>query len=579
MMVHVDSPNVHKDTAPLPPISRLPAELLLDIISRLPNNVSRRCYNDPTFSRVVVSQVCRLWRDAADQTKGLWTFVPLNNPMSATHALACSDALPLQLLIRRDAGADLETVRNALRQISRVKELTWVVRRTKEGMDEFDMQVMALLSEEAAPALETLDLEFDDPMSFEEDLPDVPATLFSEPVPSSLRHLSVYGRRLPRNSTLLQAHLTSLVLNECTAWETIDDAMDTFQRMPHLESFTARGDVHTVLALGSENIVTPLEPRSVSLSSMQSFSIKAAVPQIVMLLRYLRLPTRCALHIASNDYQIVDHADHLDDLALELSFHYESAQAAGETFQTQMWRHRGDEMTVISLRAWNLASSPPSDTGPLLPQHTYAHTLPVILHINIEWDVTTSVLEFDATQFLIDNVPVLGGAHTLAICRHHGSNVDIIDQFCSESLSDWRSVFGDLQQVKALQVEDNSASHILRILGEPLSLDLPEPLFPNLQSITFFDVSFQDRLWESEEWKSSLTLFEGLSVGLDERLLSGVLKRVSIRKCDFDVTMAEALRARWGKEVLDWDEEIYGSERSARMRMAANAFPGDQPEK
>ncbi|KZV73447.1 hypothetical protein PENSPDRAFT_750189 [Peniophora sp. CONT] len=290
------------------PIARLPVELLTNII-----DISA---HDPLYGgwdqylpdvSITISHVCRFWRDAALGPGGkmLWTRVPLR------HSAACVRAFmersnPLLVFLKIELGdtsvpTSLTALAEAVTFMDRVGGISFnSLYDRDEDLNDVDDQlhrdIYNILSSKPAPSLEIMSWCY--AHTLEEAGPTtLPLNLFAGQVPDNLCFLRITGMELPFDHTILRANLTSLELEDCSAWETVDDLLGTLSRIPALEQISFKA-MSQHLVEGDHQLSQAYAQRSISLPRLDTLILTDSQPDLPgIILFYLRLAIDTRIHI------------------------------------------------------------------------------------------------------------------------------------------------------------------------------------------------------------------------------------------------------------------------------------------
>ncbi|KZV67420.1 hypothetical protein PENSPDRAFT_754920 [Peniophora sp. CONT] len=132
-------------------------------------------------------------------------------------------------------------------------------------------------------------------------------TSFAGETPDRLKYLTLNSCTISPMCPMFRAPLTSLKLNGCLIWTSMDEFMHALSRLPHLEIFewavyfwTDEETVATLpLAASTES-----NPHMVHLPCLQSIKISAQIEVITYLFTHVTLPASCSAVIDADTNQI-----------------------------------------------------------------------------------------------------------------------------------------------------------------------------------------------------------------------------------------------------------------------------------
>ncbi|KAI0045419.1 hypothetical protein FA95DRAFT_125414 [Auriscalpium vulgare] len=266
----------------LAPVSRLPPEILSLVFASLsytqPPRQLHRC-KDPTQKSfwVVVTHVCRRWRQVALEQRCLWARIQI--PMGKAWARAFLErAGSLPLSIVQDQASHYGLLENRVLQfvtknLPRVKDLQICIPRAHMFQAEQVLQI-------PAPMLESLDVKFPHYVPADDGI------LFGVHAPR-LRHLRIVGWRFPWTSPILQdlvtldLHYTSSYLCHSTDLVPLATIISALKNVPQLEQLA----VH--LALPERDATANL---LAELPSLTSLRVTGMMGNTLLFLRHLIFP-------------------------------------------------------------------------------------------------------------------------------------------------------------------------------------------------------------------------------------------------------------------------------------------------
>ncbi|KAH9054634.1 hypothetical protein EDB87DRAFT_1834738 [Lactarius vividus] len=294
------------------PISRVPAELLMEIFTHVPRmefEESLRAHAAgvrPRPTWMSIAQVCRHWRAIVANFKDFWAYIPLQT--SAYWAE----------WYRRAALS-------ALRAVARAQEVH--LRISAATNLELRMEALNLLSGSPAPKLETLSVDGTMARSLvllsDDNFPRCHNAVVA------LRSLTLAYCDVRPSNVLFHAPLVFLHLENCQA----DSLLEVLSRLPHLRRLILENaPFHDAPPRNSSNVV--------HLQQLQHFAITNTSGIVAFLIKGILTSPSTSLSITCTDYADID--EPLDDavllhiitstLSAVLSAHFERALGAGYSF-------------------------------------------------------------------------------------------------------------------------------------------------------------------------------------------------------------------------------------------------------
>ena len=329
------APAVVPPSTVTPPISRVPAELLMEIFTHVPRMEFEESLLTPSFgvppqpTWMSIAQVCRRWRAIAANFKDFWAYIPLQTSAYwAEVSLARSYPRPISFRV------DFSTTQpewyrraalSALRAVARAKEVH--LQSSVAPNLEFRKDALHLLGGSPAPKLETLSIDGTMARNFVSLSDDI--FLRHHNAVGALRTLTLTYCEICPSNTLFHASLVSLHLEDCPA----DSLLEILGRLPNL---------HTLILESTPFHDGPLcNPSTVvHLRQLQQLAITNASSIITFLVKGILTPASTSLSITCTDYLDVD--EPLDDTSLlhiitstlsaVLPAHLERALGAGYSF-------------------------------------------------------------------------------------------------------------------------------------------------------------------------------------------------------------------------------------------------------
>ncbi|KAH9015272.1 hypothetical protein EDB83DRAFT_241239 [Lactarius deliciosus] len=357
-------PRPAPDAPPVPvasPISRVPAELLMEIFTHVPRmefEESLRAHAAgvplrPTW--MSIAQVCRHWRAIVANFKDFWAYIPLQT--SAYWAeVSLARSYPHPISFRVDCSTTQpewyrRVALSALRAVARAQEVH--LQSSAATNLEFRMEVLHLLGGSPAPKLETLSINGAMARNLVLLSDDIFLRYHNAVV--ALRSLTLVYCDVRPSNALFHAPLVSLHLENCEA----DNLLEVLSRLPHLRTLNLES---------TPSPDTPLRNLSniVHLQQLQHLAITNASGIVAFLIKGILTSASTSLSITCTDYTVID--EPLDDtvllhiitstLSAVLSAHLERALGAGYSFPLlEITTPSSAYIRTLTLR--NPASEPP----------------------------------------------------------------------------------------------------------------------------------------------------------------------------------------------------------------------------
>jgi hypothetical protein len=329
-------PTAHPSTG-TSPISRIPAELLMEIFTLVPRMEFEESVRAPTAgvplrpTWMSVAQVCRRWRAIVANFKDFWAYIPLQTSAYwAEVSLARSYPLPISFRV------DFSTTQpewyrraalSALRAVARAQEVH--LQSSTATNQEFRREALHLLGGSPAPKLETFSIDGTMARNLVSLSDDIFLRHHSAIV--ALRSLTLAYCDVRPSNALFHAPLVSLHLKNCQA----DSLLEVLSRLPHLRTLILENTPFHDAPLASGNSFNV-----VNLRQLQHLAITNSSGIIAFLIKGILIPASTSFSITCADY--LDIEEPLDDtvllhiitstLSAVLSAHFERALGAGYSF-------------------------------------------------------------------------------------------------------------------------------------------------------------------------------------------------------------------------------------------------------
>lgn len=276
------------------PIYRLPVELLAHIFTLLadqPYHESR-----PYASPIALSQVCRSWRTIAEQTPQLWSSMPLARGLDWTQrALQYSQNTSLDVRISSFGIKNPEKYKQAvqltLEQLPRIRSLDVTLDEIVDGVLS---EVPTLLRSRPASALK--ELEYRISGYRRDNSGDLNGDLFTGACPEQLRSANIRDITVRPDCPIFRSQLTTLCLNSCSVWATVDDMMRTLKGLPMLENLTWIMHEEVALQMDERDRVET-EPRSVRLPHLKTLELQDEIAIPLSIFTCLDIPPSTSILI------------------------------------------------------------------------------------------------------------------------------------------------------------------------------------------------------------------------------------------------------------------------------------------
>ncbi|VDB89240.1 unnamed protein product [Peniophora sp. CBMAI 1063] len=247
--------------------------------------------------------VCRKWRDVIDSTPQLWTYVLLRQrrftPKQLSSIIARSKACPLELRVHIQCLAAFNELLAVLQpEMARTRylylscepcnmHLDLTTRKDWPSLYNNALGVMRELMKMPTPMLEVLDLRM---MQVSDDV-------FSGVLSPNLRSIHLLDcNPVPPGSSFFSAPLTSLVIDYCRSWETVDDMLATISAMPHLQRFQWDTDSYDTHPL----FVDPgaYQAKSLHLHKLEHLELSSSIDNVMMLVGIIDFPPSASLIVS-----------------------------------------------------------------------------------------------------------------------------------------------------------------------------------------------------------------------------------------------------------------------------------------
>ena len=330
------APAVVPPSTVISPISRVPAELLMEIFTHVPRMEFEESLLAPTAdvplqpTWMSIAQVCRRWRAIVANFKDFWVYIPLQTSAYwAEVSLARSRPRPISFRVDFSTTQPewyRRTALSALRAVARAKEIH--LQSSVATNLEFRKEVLHLLRGFPAPKLETLSIDGTMARNFVSLSDDVFHSHHT--AVGALRSLTLtYCEEIDPSNILFYAPLVSLHLENCPA----DSLLEILFRLPNLRTLILECTPFHYGPHGNSSTV-------VHLQQLQHLTITNASSIITFLVKGIQTPASTSLSITCTDYLDVD--EPLDDavllhtitstLSAVLSAYFERALAVGYSF-------------------------------------------------------------------------------------------------------------------------------------------------------------------------------------------------------------------------------------------------------
>lgn len=282
----------------IPTISRIPREVLAEIITIFAWQHRQQHAEYEPFKWLWITHVCSLWRSIALALPELWNVIPTGHYRECTEAYVVrSVALPLSIVPgRMDACEDLNPrfVLPILPAVYRLRELKlYLVRNTMMGLLNDTYFPELINSVEIAPSLESLSLSY---MSFEDDAdpPDDFWFLTFASMPK-LRELQTSYLPFALVASLAQPSLTRLELSMMNISNfDADDILKLLEKLPQLRHLEI-SDLDTSIPFQQSPI--PATSGSFALIHLRYVRLSGQRTASARLLNHLVIPSNCMMMI------------------------------------------------------------------------------------------------------------------------------------------------------------------------------------------------------------------------------------------------------------------------------------------
>ncbi|KAH9954324.1 hypothetical protein BC827DRAFT_965197 [Russula dissimulans] len=294
---------------PMSPISYVPVELLMQIITHIPRlefdesllavQTARHDPTPPTPTWMSIAQVCRRWRAIAADCKDFWSYIPFQaSAYWVELSLARSYPLPISFLLDFSSPQPewyQQSALSALRMLSRAREVhLW---GSATANSQFRREALRLLDMSSAPVLEVFSVQGHTPR----DSVTLSDDIFLCRDFAALHSLTLAYCDIEPSSPLFRAPLVSLHLVNCR----VEFPRDLPGFLPQLRTLVLENTYGCLFG----NI------RGVfHLPHLQNLELTNVSFVIAFILRCILIPSSSSLSITCTDFQDID--EPLDDLSI-----------------------------------------------------------------------------------------------------------------------------------------------------------------------------------------------------------------------------------------------------------------------
>lgn len=537
----------------LPPVSRLPTELLIDIFRyHIPGpwTLVPRKGLPPTW--IAISHVCRRWREIAIGYPHLWANIILSNRSWTTAMLERSKPLPIVISAAFEGRPLRAALLDALSQVSRARELVLEVTMLHHLLESF--------KDQPAPSLESLRLVQSVGMS-----PCVlPDDVFGGHTPV-LQELELDRVTIQWSSSLLRPRLTHLEIRNPHRdfLPSMTQMLDVLATMSHLDTLILSNALPPCHIAQHFDITNP--NRTLPLPSVTKLHLVGTPGECSQFLNRVMIPVDAELIFECIHFPSTRDLTLIIDLIENAITRHMMAQRQGEV-QT-----RAGAIESMSIgfshnrKAWLVA-------GPAHPPSTFLPSgkRTARIALSLQWNV--DYLPVTETETLFSRLCTLPSFTNVESLRVQG--------FMFTAAEKWRAALANMKSVSQLLVYGHAAYGFGRVFnpgnmedslpetlerspddhGEPGPLSLsgedhrrPAPLFPALKSLRVERVDFY-----------ASTLPTNLLEGIAARNQSGPLEKLVVRDCDISELDVSQLR-KSGVRSFEWDGVDVGLSTIYRM--------------
>ncbi|KAI0064771.1 hypothetical protein BV25DRAFT_186567 [Artomyces pyxidatus] len=400
---------------------------------------------------------------------------------------------------------------------------------------DFRRKLLCVLANTPAPNLESLAFGPFSPQPGDY----VYSVLFADIVPQKLKHVALHRIDLPSHLCIFRAPLTSLDLRASDVWETMEDMLETLRCLPNLQSLILEESDP------KDRWKEPPQPsHSVALPFLRKLVLISGAELTMEFLNRLSIPDDVWLTvgIALGPDPVVEETHEWDYLSDMLHAHIPDELYDALRFQ------------ALSIMPYLMLGCPSGfifqSSSPWLVQDGPGSSRPLpSLGLKVFWyDVAPGDYLPDIIDSFIDGIDSLA-ALTVG-CPEFTAKV-------------WQSLAGHFYTVERITVSSRAAA--LGLLSA-LASDSPEPLFPDLRTICFEQMTLGDgrskmdkEIFEETVLPVGWSILDRLMRVIDNRdSIELGIRLVVITQCDVEAPMIEALQRHLGYHTVDWDGATNG---------------------
>lgn len=475
----------------IPAISRLHDELLAKIFAILVEECVQEGYDEygSPSAWIVVSHVCRRWRNVALENASLW----------ASNITLLNDKDRLQVFLRRSKQAPLFISSPADPEYDRVDDDN----TDGDPSEELDPDILRTLQSRAsrfrslklvvtdrllnsltesssldAPGLKKLDITLKGPLR---DIPTAFWFLSGAPM-ALLQVLNVTSLPSGLSHTLIRPSLTQLTVSYSIA--TVGSWLEVLTQTPSLQLLSLTESLN----LGPpETLPTP--GTTIALSSLRKLVLNGEIPGSVYarLLTHLDVPKACRIHLLRCN-------SHMHPLL----FSAVSPKLSNACVDTQRRALRACVIDagndVVSIEFWQDASDAVRYRLPYTPDWDLVSQLVLIGHVQPHLHITLSCQPMDRGENVLasalSHLP-LSTVDTLFTFTHNLMHEDDTEPYL-------HTLYAPLRHVRHLYACEPSPQRLLQALAQPAPSDsdpaaqssVVYPVFPHLRHLTLRGVKW-----------------------------------------------------------------------------------------